>query len=281
MEISVAEKRKKVLRDHERRETKTCSTYEQRLHDEEQSNAVLRSEIQEHFTIAGETIEQMEEEVDNAVETLKSQFNDKIESCRSIALRHRGDIGLMSKKNVALQSEIEDSIEEEKKFDEIDRKLLDQIKLLEREIAFLRNEVQQREKVIEGMESTITDHKKKNQELEKFKFVLDFKIKELRQQIEPREKEIEVMKQQIQSTDNQLDLCHKQNCAMDAQIGELRTQVDAVQQLVKAASLRRGKLEIASSRFQSDVQLMIDLMHSPAELKQAVQQALEKHGYKG
>ncbi len=39
--------------------------------------------------------------------------------------------------------------------------------------------------------------KKKNQELEKFKFVLDYKIKELRRQMEPRENEIKSAKEQI------------------------------------------------------------------------------------
>ena len=39
--------------------------------------------------------------------------------------------------------------------------------------------------------------KRKNQELEKFKFVLDYKIKELKKQIEPREIEIKDMKEQI------------------------------------------------------------------------------------
>jgi len=46
-------------------------------------------------------------------------------------------------------------------------------------------------------EKRIYDLKKKNQELEKFKFVLDYKIKELKKQIEPREKDIRQMKQQI------------------------------------------------------------------------------------
>jgi hypothetical protein len=39
--------------------------------------------------------------------------------------------------------------------------------------------------------------KKKNQELEKFKFVLDYKIKELKKQIEPREQDILTMSDQI------------------------------------------------------------------------------------
>lgn len=47
-------------------------------------------------------------------------------------------------------------------------------------------------------EKRIYDLKKKNQELEKFKFVLDFKIKELKKQIEPRENDIKAMKDQIQ-----------------------------------------------------------------------------------
>ena len=47
-------------------------------------------------------------------------------------------------------------------------------------------------------EKRIYDLKKKNQELEKFKFVLDYKIKELKKQIEPRENDIKQMKEQIQ-----------------------------------------------------------------------------------
>lgn len=54
-------------------------------------------------------------------------------------------------------------------------------------------------------EKRIYDLKKKNQELEKFKFVLDYKIKELKKQIEPRENEIKVMKEQIQEVRSHLD----------------------------------------------------------------------------
>ena len=56
-----------------------------------------------------------------------------------------------------------------------------------------------------AQEKRIYDLKKKNQELEKFKFVLDYKIKELKKQIEPRENEIKVMKEQIQEVRSHLD----------------------------------------------------------------------------
>lgn len=54
-------------------------------------------------------------------------------------------------------------------------------------------------------ERRIYDLKKKNQELEKFKFVLDYKIKELKKQIEPREQEISDMKEQIKEMDGELE----------------------------------------------------------------------------
>lgn len=42
-------------------------------------------------------------------------------------------------------------------------------------------------------------------QLEKFKFVLDYKIKELKRQIEPRENEISDMRHQIEEMDLELE----------------------------------------------------------------------------
>lgn len=48
-----------------------------------------------------------------------------------------------------------------------------------------------------SQEKHIYDLKKKNQELEKFKFVLDYRIQEFKKQIESRENDIKTMKEQI------------------------------------------------------------------------------------
>lgn len=62
---------------------------------------------------------------------------------------------------------------------------------LERDLADTRKEIQERDQTIEDKEKRIFHLKSKNQELEKFKFILDFKIKELKSQIEPRERTIQ------------------------------------------------------------------------------------------
>jgi len=53
-----------------------------------------------------------------------------------------------------------------------------------------KTELSEREATIRDKDSRIFDLKKKTQELEKFKFVLDYKIKELKRDICPREEEI-------------------------------------------------------------------------------------------
>jgi hypothetical protein len=55
-------------------------------------------------------------------------------------------------------------------------------------------------------EKQIYDLKRKNQEMEKFKFVLSYKITELRQQTEPRDREIRAKKEQIREV--RLKLCN-------------------------------------------------------------------------
>ena len=65
--------------------------------------------------------------------------------------------------------------------------------------------------------------------MEKFKFVLDYKIKELKRQIEPRENAITGMRQRIKTMDEELEAFHTSNAAMDEMIGECRRARDAMQ----------------------------------------------------
>ena len=71
--------------------------------------------------------------------------------------------------------------------------------------------------------------KKKTQELEKFKFVLDYKIKELRRDIGPREEEITKMKEQIAN--------------MNAEIIHFKRTNDNMTLIVKDLVSKRGGME--------------------------------------
>lgn len=62
----------------------------------------------------------------------------------------------------------------------------------------LKKEVVERDSTIQLKEKNIFELKKANQELDKFKFVLNYKIKELKSEIEPKDLEIKEKKEQIQ-----------------------------------------------------------------------------------
>jgi len=55
-------------------------------------------------------------------------------------------------------------------------------------------EIKEKDNIIGEKEKKIYQLKKKTQELEKFKFVLDYKIKELKWEIAPKEQEITRLK---------------------------------------------------------------------------------------
>ena len=64
--------------------------------------------------------------------------------------------------------------------------------------------MQNRDRQIGEKEKKIYELKKRSQELEKFKFVLDHKIKELKRDIGPREDEIARMKEETNLMDQKL-----------------------------------------------------------------------------
>ena len=119
-------------------------------------------------------------------------------------------------------------------------------------------------------EKEIYELKKKNQELEKFKFVLDYRIKELKKQIEPREREITEMKDNIKTIDAELEKYHSSNARLDATIGDLRQELDDCQ-----SKITRNSTVLAQSRqtiksFQTRLHRTIQHVQDPAKLDAAV-----------
>jgi len=86
----------------------------------------------------------------------------------------------------------------------------------------MQNEVKVRDRTIGDKEKRIFDLKKKNAELEKFKFVLDYKIKELKREIIPREEEISKMKEQTTEMDKELKHLTSVNENLGLMVDDLR-----------------------------------------------------------
>jgi chromosome segregation ATPase len=70
--------------------------------------------------------------------------------------------------------------------------------------------------------------RKKNQELEKFKFVLDYKITELKRQMKPRKEQMDQLDEQIAQMQAELNGYMKQSVHLNLQVRELNLKLDGI-----------------------------------------------------
>eukprot|EP00971_Amphidinium_carterae_P057544 1137743-Amphidinium_carterae.1 len=129
-------------------------------------------------------------------------------------------------------------------------------------------EIRERDKTIADKEHRIYDLKKQNQELEKFKFVLDYKIKELKAQIDPKNDDISSMKTQIQAMDGELDGYMRKNKQLALDISQLQMKQRALQEEIKTQK-RRLKDDVALiKRFKLDLSDCMQSTNDPKQLKE-------------
>ena len=83
------------------------------------------------------------------------------------------------------------------------------------------SEIEDREKTLKEKFARIQDLRKKIQELEKFKFVLDYKIKELKREIGPKEEEIRDLLQLTNTMQQEVKHFHSVNLNLTLIVDEL------------------------------------------------------------
>jgi len=111
-------------------------------------------------------------------------------------MKQRGELTLINNEfseqksgKQALQNEIDNMISEL-------NKLLKQTDASRQNISSQKSELSERETTIRDKDARIAALKLKTQELEKFKFVLDYKIKELKKDIKPNAEASGALKEQ-------------------------------------------------------------------------------------
>lgn len=249
--------------------------------------SILAREINEsrseHFHKASvtrefvETKDQLEVDIDKEVEQLKDKFDARLATERDATLRLKGENGIMRKKFKALQKDIDDQTENIRTMYEKEEHLLLHIKNLEERIHSHKSEIKDRDKTIGESERAIYDLKKDNQELEKFKFVLDYQIKELKRQIEPRENEIADMKEQVASMDIQLELFHRENGSRKQEVIDLQAKLASKMNHIRTQRQMYRQTQSELSALSNDLSELVVFIQEPLTLKDAVKRCYQTH----
>ncbi|KAI9346401.1 WD repeat domain 65-like protein [Zopfochytrium polystomum] len=233
------------------------SHFEQKLKERQAEIDQLQEEIRQQAREFEETTRETEEDADTEILELKHRYERKLKEEREIGLRLKGENGIMRKKFNTLQSEIDTHKTEIAKMYAEEKKLHSIIKSLEKDIAGLKKE--------------------KNQELEKFKFVLDYKIKELKRQIEPREQDIQGMTHQIKEMDVELEHYHKTNSNLELTIADLKLKLRAAEKEVAKERSRVKACVAIIKRFKVDLNDCVQYIQEPKLLKASLKRLFQKY----
>lgn len=273
----LAEQRRLLIATQNRYIHELTSDFEQKLYEERQMRMQLDDEKIDQSKALLETRTQLEDDVDTEVEMLRKSLDERLALAREVTLKYKGENGIMKKKFAVIQKDMDDQKEAMKLLLDQERELQEQIKVLEKEVSAHKREIKLRDGAIGDKEKRIYELKKKNQELDKFKFVLDFKIRELKRQVEPRQLEIQGMKDQIKDMDLELENYHKTNTALDENIGEYRKTIDSMQAEVMTRRIRAKQLENVISRFKSELHSAVTLIQNPVELRMAIERIFAEY----
>ncbi|KAL0604608.1 Cilia- and flagella-associated protein 57 [Plecturocebus cupreus] len=275
------EEYEKQLRDNEETKSQALEEltefYEAKLQEKTTLLEEAQEDVRQQLREFEETKKQIEEDEDWEIQDIKTKYEKKLRDEKESNLRLKGETGIMRKKFSSLQKEIEERTSDIVTLKGEQVKLQGVIKSLEKDIQGFKREIQERDETIQDKEKRIYDLKKKNQELGKFKFVLDYKIKELKKQIEPRENEIRVMKEQIQEMEAELKHFHKQNTQLELNITELWQKLRATDQELRRERQKERDLEALVKRFKTDLHDCMAYIQEPRLLKEKVRDLFEKY----
>merc|ERR1711907_479987 len=251
--------------------------FERKLTEDKNRRANLEAQRE---TLRKEHLEarsQLDDDIDVEIQNLRGKYDAKLADEREASLRYKGENGIMKKKFTVINQQLEEHAEEIKQRVETAEDLKATMRALEKEISEEKEVIKSRDDQIGVREKKIYELKKKNQELEKFKFVLDYKIKELKRQIEPREAEIADLRRQVEEMDLELEQYHASNAQLDLMIGELRLKLDGMsKELAQQKSLIKAG-ESYTRKFRRDLAMCAAGVEDQNDLKAGVKELYQRY----
>merc|ERR1719486_227454 len=224
-----------------------------------------------------ETLRQLEQDADREIEELKEMYEEKLAQEKDEKVRLRGQAGIHRKHHDDLKRQMQKKQDDVRKEDEKNRKNEERIGALLKDKESNEKEIKERDKTITDKETRIYDLKKQNQELEKFKFVLDYKIKELKAQIDPKNDDIASMLTQIQAMEGELDDYMRKNKQLALDISQLQMKQRALQEEIKSQKKRLRDDLALIKRFKLDLSECMECIQEPKQLKEAVANLYRKY----
>lgn len=272
------EKQLKDLEKHDAEELqKTVTKYEALLHEKKVQLEETSDEMTHKDRVHDHLMTQIEDDADREILEVRTKYENWLYEERQINLKLKGEAGVMRNKFMASQRDVDDLKRQVHRVQGEFAQFHKNIQDLEKQIVELKKEISEREATIQDKEQQIYDMKRTNQELEKFKFVLDYKMQELKNQIEPRDREIQELKENIRHMETELTSLHKTNVSLELQLHEVREKVHAARQELDREIHKNKRCEQHLRKIRVDILDTAGLIQEPNALKTAVNNLYHKY----
>jgi hypothetical protein len=234
----------------------------------------MKKEIQIKKEDNDETIKQIEDDARFEKETIVNQNKSNQKQVQEMSLRSKAELMLTNNKLTDLGNDIDQlqrQYQDKNKQYELQKAATDK---LNTQISAQLQQISDKDAIIGEHEKRIYSLKKKTQELEKFKFVLDYKIKELKRDIAPRGMEITRLKKETNDMDKSLRNYNKINANLGYIVDDLRTRQEHMQELIKKNRSKIRSNDIFIKGFKNAVYWVVQYIDDFDQLKNSVNKNL-------
>ncbi|KAG5321315.1 CFA57 protein, partial [Pseudoatta argentina] len=278
---AMRENYEKQLKDLEKRDAerlqKTVTEYEALLHEKNIQLEETFDEMTHKERVHERLMAQVEDDADREILEIRTKYENLLYEEKQISLKLKGEAGVMRNKFMASQRDIDDLKRQVNRVQSEYAQFYKNIQDLEKQIIDLKKEITERDATIRNKEQQIYDIKRTNQELEKFKFVLNFKIDELRSQIQPRDQEIQELKDSIRKMEEELMSLQKTNEKLELQLHEEREKLRITRRETDREIHKNKRCQQLLRKIRIDILELSELIQEPNALKTAVTNLYHKY----
>ncbi|KAL0206819.1 hypothetical protein P9112_012530 [Eukaryota sp. TZLM1-RC] len=265
------DERVKVLKEeHRSKLTSLFSEFLMRKEEDELVMENMKKTLQELVGKHDTDYSLIEKKIEKESMDLVKEFQSKI-------VQEKSMVEALVKENEALKAEyskVEQDLlakrDEVESLHEEQEKHLAEIEKINKEKASLAREIRERNSTIEEKELRALELKKKNQELGKFRFVLNFKIDELVQELEPYEAQVMECREQIKHMEDELH-DHSQRLAELKSVNQdLQMRISATKSAINDHLEKKSVLEELINVLDADLKVIINNLDNPKKTKQSI-----------
>ena len=194
-----------------------------------------------------------EKNTEDDINKKKIVNNAKLSELSSTVRNNREDLRITKNDLRKHQTDIDKFKREIKKKEDDLTEQMATNKGLKEEIKRQQQEIDQRIETIKEKKERRFDLKKKTQELEKFRFVLDYKIKELKKDIEPKQNQIQQLTEQTTKMDGELKSFKRINGNLYLIVADLKLKQEGMENEIHDQKKKLDLDAIFIRKFREDI----------------------------